>query len=200
MQKILEKRERALGTKLFLKAERCSSPKCALVRRPARPGVHGGRRHTFSDYGKELQEKQKMQFTYFVTNRQLRNLFRKFEGSPEDILKTLEMRLDRVVFLLGLAASPRVARQTVSHGHILVNGRKVTIPSYCVTLGDAVTVRNESRASLMFQDIPLKSKYTPPSWLEADPEALTGKCVSVPPVHETRFPFNVHAVGEFYSR
>src|SRR3989338_11242533 len=98
-KQIKEKTERALGTRLFLKAERCNSPKCVMIRRPYRPGQHGQKRHTVSEYGKQLQEKQKIQYIYGLNNRQMMNLFRKF-NEKEKLLSALEHRLDRVVFLL----------------------------------------------------------------------------------------------------
>ena len=113
----------------------------------------------------------------------------------------LETRLDRVVYLLGLAGSPRVARQLVSHGHIQVNGRKVTIPSFRVRIHDVIQVRPESRKAKIFEEISLKMKqYTPPVWLKISKEELKGECVAMPNFEETVFPFNVSLVGQFYSK
>ncbi|MCL4404356.1 30S ribosomal protein S4 [Patescibacteria group bacterium] len=199
MKSIKEKKERALGVKLFIKADRCNSPKCVTVRRPYRPGVHGqARRRQPSEYGRELKEKQKLQIIYGLTNRQMMNLFG--AKSPDDILKHLEKRLDRVVFLLGLAKSTRIARQLVSHGHILVNGRKVTIPSYYVKVGEKIEIRPESRGSKLFEDIQVRLKqYTPPAWLKLDAQNLKGECVEEPVV-EGSLPFDINLVGEFYAR
>ena len=199
MKSIKEKKERALGVKLFIKADRCNSPKCVTVRRPYRPGVHGqDRRRQPSEYGRELKEKQKLQIIYGLNNRQMMNLFG--SKSPEEILKHLEKRLDRVVFLLGLAKSPRIARQLVSHGHILVNGRKVTIPSYYVKVGDKIEIRPESRPSKLFEDVQLRLKqYTPPAWLKLDAANLKGECIEEPVV-ESSLPFDINLVGEFYAR
>ncbi len=199
MKSIKEKKERALGVKLFIKADRCNSPKCVTVRRPYRPGVHGqDRRRQPSEYGRELREKQKLQIIYGLNNRQMTNLFG--TRSPEEILKRLEKRLDRVVFLLGLAKSPRIARQLVSHGHIVVGGRKVTIPSYYVKVGDKIEIRAESRGSKMFEDIQMRLKsYTPPAWLKLDAVNLRGECVEEPVV-EGSLPFDINLVGEFYAR
>ena len=171
-----------MGVKLFIKAERCNSPKCAMVRHPYRPGMHGQKyRKVLSDYGRQLQEKQKAQLLYGLTNRQMQNLFS--HHSREEILLRLETRLDHVVFLLGFAKSPRIARQLVSHGHILVNGRKVTIPSFRVTIGDRIRIRPESRESKVFEDIHAHLKHhAVPSWLELNAEQLEGKCVSNPPM------------------
>ncbi len=199
MQSIKEKKERSLGVKLFIKADRCNSPKCVTVRRPYKPGVHGqDRRRQPSEYGRELREKQKLQIIYGLNNRQMTNLF---DGkSPAEIMKRLECRLDRVVFLLGLAKSPRIGRQLVSHGHILVDGRKVTIPSYYVKVGDKIEIRPESRASKLFEDIQMRLKqYAPPAWLKLDAANLKGECVGEP-VIEGSLPFDINLVGQFYAR
>lgn len=196
--KTIEKKERALGTKLFLKAERCNSPKCVTIRRPYRPGVHGQKRHSISEYGRQLHEKQKIQITYGLNNRQMRGLFK---NHREKIIALLETRLDRVVYLLGLAASPRIARQLVSHGHIVVNGRKVTIPSYHVKIGDVIGIRSESRLIKIFEDLRTKLKqYEPPVWLVLDKEKLEGKCLAGPDASNTNFPFDSNLVVQFYSR
>ncbi len=199
MKPVKEKKERSLGVKLFLKAERCNSPKCVTVRRPYRPGVHGqSHRRQPSEYGRELQEKQKLQLIYGLNNRQMMNLFS--TKSPDEILKRLEKRLDRVVFLLGFAKSPRIARQLVSHGHILVNGRKVTIPSYYVKVGEKIEIRPESRSSKMFEDVQMRLKqYNPPTWLKLDAPNLRGECVGEPMVTGS-LPFDINLVGEFYAR
>jgi len=192
--------ERALGTRLFLKAERCNSPKCVMIRRPYRPGQHGQKRHTVSEYGKQLQEKQKIQYIYGLNNRQMMNLFRKF-NEKEKLLSALEHRLDRVVFLLGIVDSPRIARQLISHGHITVNGRKVTIPSFSVRTGDIVSIRPESRKIKLFEGLQDKfKKYTPPEWLRLHPEELKGECVKELDATATEFPFDVTLVGEFFAR
>ena len=196
--KVKEKKERTLGTKLFIKAERCNSPKCVMVRKPYRPGVHGQKRHSVSDYGRQLQEKQKIGVIYGLNNRQLQNLFRE---AGEKVLVILERRLDRVVFYLGLARSPRVARQLVGHGHILVNGRKVTISSYQVRVGDVVSIRAESKNQKIFEDMLAKSKqYNPPVWLKLNREDFSGECLSMPKFEEVNLPFDIDLVGQFYSR
>ncbi|MFH0712893.1 MAG: 30S ribosomal protein S4 [Candidatus Jorgensenbacteria bacterium] len=200
MKRIKEKKERSLGTRLFIKAERCSSPKCVMIRRPYRPGVHGQsrRRRSISEFGRQLQEKQKIQITYGLNNRQMRNLF---QGPLEKALVILEKRLDRVTYLLGLAASPRVARQIISHGHITVNGRKVTIPSYSVKIGDVISIRTESRGGKMFEELGMKLKqYEPPSWLKLDKENLKGECIENPKLGEINASFNLNLVGQFYAR
>ncbi|MBI5733047.1 30S ribosomal protein S4 [Candidatus Jorgensenbacteria bacterium] len=199
MRPLKEKKERSLGVKLFLKAERCNSPKCVTVRRPYRPGVHGQKRKTLTEYGRQFQEKQKIQIYYGLTNRQMRELFR--SSSKDKIVERLQHRLDQAVFLLGFGSSPRVARQLVSHGHILVNNRKVTVPSYYVTIGDVIAVRSMSRSTHLFDDIALKLKqYTPPPWLTLNADELKGECVVPASADNTTFPFDINLVGEFYSR
>lgn len=201
MQRIKEKKERALGTKLFLKAERCNSPKCVMVRRPNRPGAHGKKRHSISEYGRQLQEKQKIQLLYGLNNRQMMALFRKSKDKGK-LLQSLEHRLDHVVFLFGFAGSSRIARQIISHGHILVGGRKVTVPSFRVKVGDVISVRPESKKLKIFDEITEKlKKYTPPSWLKLHGvEEIKGECIKLCDPTETQFPFDVNLVGEFYSR
>ncbi len=136
------------GIKLYLKGERCDSPKCALERRPYPPGMRRVRRAKLSDYGIRLREKQKVKRYYGVYERQFRRFFemaRRTKGATGDaLLAILERRLDNVVHRLGFAVNRRQARQMVAHGHILVNGRRVTIPSYLVRPGDTITIKKAS--------------------------------------------------------
>lgn len=201
MKKIKEKRERALGARLFIKAERSASPKAAIVRRPYRPGQHGQKRHSISEFGKQLNEKQKMQIIYGLTNRQLSILFNKYNDKKR-VLATLEHRLDHVVLLLGIAGSTRVARQMVSHGHITVNERKVTIPSFNVKVKDVIAVRKESRKSKLFEDLSSRlKKQKTPSWLSIiSSEECKGQCIKSIDAEEMQIPFDINLVGEFYSR
>lgn len=199
---VKEKKERALNTRLFLKAERCNSHKCVMVRRPYPPGEHGNdnQRRRTSEYGRQLQEKQKIQIVYGLTNKQMRNLFIEYAGNPEKIVDKLERRLDTVVNKLGIAKSQRIARQMVSHGHIWVNGRKVTIPSFNVSEGDEVTIRPKSQSLQMFDDLDVRlKKYETPDWLEIDKDEVVGKLVGHPPVEAIQ-PFDINLVGEFYTR
>jgi small subunit ribosomal protein S4 len=198
-RKIKEKKERALGVKLFLKAERCNSPKCALVRKPYPPGMHGqGSRRILSDYGRQLKEKQKLQVVYGLNNKQVSNLFKNFK--LDEIPLILERRLDKVVYNLGFAKSLRIGRQLVLHGHILVNGKKVTIPSYLASKGDKISIRPESMNKKVFSDLKdlLKQKEVP-LWLKLDVEKMVGEVIALPPKGE-RLPFDISLVAEFYSR
>lgn len=199
MKRITEKQERALGVKLFIKADRCSSPKCVMARRPSRPGQHGERRQTKTDYGKQLMEKQKIQWYFGLTDRQMRRIFA--EPSPQAIRETLEHRLDQVVFQIGLAKSPRIARQLVSHGHILVNGRRASAPSCLLRPGDAVSIRPESRGSKQFEELFERLKqHTPPTWLKLDPNTASGTVTAKSTTGDATFPFDITVVSQFYAR
>ncbi len=199
MRRIKEKRERSLGTKLFLKADRCNSPKCVTVRRPQRPGQHGGKRQkNISDFGRQLQEKQKIKIFFGLNDHQMQKLF---NGPKEQVAMKLRERLDFVTYLLGFAKSPRIARQMVSHGHIRVDGKKVTIPSFRVAVGEKIEVRPESRDSKLFEGIQERLKTVEvPKWLKLDAEKLEGECVAQSNLEEERFPFDINLVGQFYSR
>lgn len=204
MLRIKEKKERALGVKLGLKPFRCSSPKCAATRRPQRPGVHGGKyRRQISEYGQQLREKQKLRFTYGLSERQLANAFKKEKKSGgsigEMLINALERRLDNVVFRLGIAPSRSVARQLVSHGHIIVNGRKVTVPSYKVKVGDIVSIRPQSKDYSIFKDLPAKlERYDAPVWLQLDAKKMEGKVVSQP--KDVDAPFDMNLIVDYYSK
>jgi small subunit ribosomal protein S4 len=196
-----EKKERALGEKLFLKAERCNSHKCVMVRRPFPPGQHGQKqRRRPSEYGRQLMEKQKIAIVYGLTNKQMSNIFEKHAGDPKKIVSVLEKRLDRVVYYLGFAPSPRVARQIVSHGHIMVNGRKTNIPSYNVEEGDVISIRPQSSKNKLFEDLDTRlKKNKTPDWLKLDADKKEGKCIGEPE-EDAILPFDINLVGEFYSR
>jgi small subunit ribosomal protein S4 len=201
MRRVKEKTERALNTRLFLKGERCSSPKCALVRKPYKPGVHGQKRRfrKISEYGTQLQEKQKLQITYGLKGNTLQNLFNKYEKTK--VLTRLEERLDRTVFQGGLALSPRIARQLVSHGHIEVNGRKTTIPSHRLTKGDIIKVRESSRKLKSFEDLEtLTKRATLPSWIKVGKDMFTREYTNTPEIKTENLPFDIDLVGEYYSR
>ncbi|MEK7590251.1 MAG: 30S ribosomal protein S4 [Patescibacteria group bacterium] len=199
-----EKKERSLGVKLFLKPHRCSSPKCVTVRRPTKPGLHGKmRRRALSEYGQQLAEKQKIKFAYGIREAQMRKVFEsaaKHKGiTGEMIINFLERRLDNVVYRLGLALSRSVGRQLVGHGHILVNGRKVTIPSYAVKANDVIAIRPQSKDHPVFKDLAERLKqYEPPIWLFIDKSQLEGKVISLPKDFE--IPFDVTLVVDYYSK
>lgn len=201
-----EKRERALGVRLGIKGSRCGSPKCAMVRKPYAPGVHGKTREhgaALSDFGRQLQEKQKCKLSYGIDERALRRIFKralKRKGSTAlNLLELLELRLDNVVFRLGFAPSRSAARQLVIHGHIMVNRIKVRVPGYVVKAGDKISVRPESANLVIFKNIKESlQKYEPPAWLQVDAEALTGMVLSAP--GEMEAPFEVNALVETFSK
>ncbi|MEK7482088.1 MAG: 30S ribosomal protein S4 [Patescibacteria group bacterium] len=198
-----EKKERALGIKLQLKAERCAGPKCAMTRRPYRPGMHGGKRkRSVSEYGQQLIEKQKVKIIYGLREAQLRRLFKgnlKTGSIGRNIMTILERRLDNVVFRLGLAPSRIVARQYVNHGHFTVNGKKVTVPSFLAKTNDIISIKPSSKELLIFKNLPNTIKnYNPPEWLEIDKDKLEGKIKSLPQGAE--MPFDINLVVDYYSR
>lgn len=172
-----------------------------MIRRPSKPGIHGGkkgRRQTISEYGRQLQEKQKVQLTYGLNNRQMRRLFRG-KKEVQKALEVLERRLDNIVFRLGLADSRIIARQLINHGHFLVNGRKVNIPSYRMKIGDKVGIDSHSRQLKIFESLELKlKKIELPKWLKLDKEKLTGGLIDKP--QDINLPFDLNLVVEHYSR
>lgn len=199
-----EKKERALGERLQLKGERCKSPKCAMIRKPYRPGMHGKkRRRALSDFGRQLQEKQKFKISYNLNEGNLRQLFNKAAkktGSVADrLLELLESRLDNVVFRLGFAPSRAMARQLLIHGHITVNGRRVRAPGYEVKPDDVIAIRKESADKIPFKELreSLK-KYELPSWLYLDIDKLEGKVLSRP--KDMTLPFEINLLVESFSK
>ena len=202
--KAKEKKERALGIKLFLKSDRCNSPKCAMVRRPYKPGAHGKsrRRGSLSEYGQQLLEKQKLKISYGIKEAQLRKIFKEAAKSiaiGQTVINLIERRLDNIIFRLGLAGSRIVARQFISHGHILVNGKKMKTSSSVLRIGDNVSINPSSLSLLIFKDLPNTiSKYNPPEWLEGNNEKLEGKIKSSP--IDIEVPFDINMVVDYYSR
>lgn len=198
------RKERALGTPLQLKPFRSASPKSAILRRPQRPGQHGAsRRRAPSEFGEQLKEKQKFKYTYGLREAQIRNTFKKASKSPSNtgplFISLLERRLDNVVFRLGLAPSRSVARQVVGHGHIQVNKRRVSAPSYQVKANDVIRIRPESKDHPVFKDLGEKlKKYETPSWLSIDPVSFEGKVVTLPVNVES--PFDISLVVDYYSK
>ncbi len=203
-----EKKERALGERLGLKGERCASPKCAAVRKPYRPGVHGPvrgsrRRGALSEFGRQLKEKQKFKISYGLDERNLRQVFllaKRAKGSASDkLLEFLERRLDNVVFRLGMAPSRGAARQLIVHGHILVNKKRVRSPSFYLRSGDVVGVKigSESTTAIARRKEVL-AKYETPSWLELDREKLEGRVLSLP--KEIKPPFDINLLVESFSK
>lgn len=193
------------GIKLYLKGERCYTDKCALEKRPYPPGQHGRRRTKLTQYAVQLRAKQAMKRMYGVLERQFKRYFmeaQRRKGVTGDYLvQIVESRLDNVVFRLGFATSRRQARQLVNHGHFMVNGRKVDIPSYRLRPGDVVEVRPKSRdIEPIKRAADLARERTPYSWLEVDYDELRGTFLRYPERDEIDLPVDVQAIVELYSK
>ncbi len=196
------------GEKLFLKGDRCFSPKCAIERRSYPPGQHGRQgqfRRKESDYGLQLREKQKARRLYGVFERQFRRYFREAQRQKGltgiNLLIILERRLDNVIYRLGLASSRAQARQLVSHGHFDVNGRKTNVSSFLVSPGDIVSVRDNSKKLTYFKEVAKNLDVTRlPDWLRLDPKNLTGQVVNEPTRDHIDVTLNEQLIVEFYSR
>jgi small subunit ribosomal protein S4 len=193
------------GEKLFLKGERCYTNKCSVSRRGYAPGQHGQSRKKLSEYGLQLREKQKARRYYGVLESQFRKYFqmavRKKGVTGENLLQILELRLDNVVYRLGLATSRPEARQLVRHGHFTVNGSKVNIPSYLTKLGDTIAVVEKSKSSPKMKAIvDITSGKTIPKWLELDAENLTSKIVALPSREDVDLPLKENLIVELYSK
>ncbi|MBF6605516.1 MAG: 30S ribosomal protein S4 [Candidatus Limnocylindrales bacterium] len=193
------------GAKLFLKGSRCYTKKCAFERRPTPPGQHGVRRRKVGEFGLQLREKQKVRRVYSVLERQFKNYFDAAEARPgvtgENLLRMLELRLDNVVYRMGFASSRAQARQLVNHGHFAVNGRPTNIPSYQLSSGDRIAVR-ESRVG---RD-PFKTaketlrSHQGPEWLAVDAATLAGSIADLPRRDQMPLDLNEQLVVEYYSR
>ena len=198
---------RRFGEKLMLKGDRCTTPKCPLEKRNSPPGEHSSdrRRGRMSERGLQLQEKQKVRFTYGVLEKQFRRLFAEAKKRPgatgETLLQLLERRLDNVVYRLGFADSRAQARQIVRHGHILVNGRRTDIPSFLVKAGDLIKWREGSKKTEYYKTMVEKIEgKVMPTWLSLDKESMTGKVLSLPSKDDIEAAFNEKAIVEYYSR
>ncbi len=197
------------GEKLFLKGQRCYTPKCAIDRRSYPPGEHGReaqfRRRRVSDYSRQLREKQKTRRIYGVTERQFRRYYRQAVQqrglTGENLLAMLERRLDNVIYRLGYADSRAQARMLVTHGHFNVNGRRTDIPSMLVKPGDEIAVREGSRKRTFFKELPAMAEgKTVPAWLERDLDGLSGRVLKLPTRQDVDASLNETLVVEYYSR
>jgi small subunit ribosomal protein S4 len=193
------------GLKLFLKGSRCYTKKCSFERRSTPPGMYAQRRRKSSEYGLQLREKQKVRKSYSVLERQFRNYFEKAAKhsgmTGVDLLRMLEMRLDNVVFRMGLASSRAQARQLVSHGHFAVNERATNIPSFGTKVGDRIEVRESRRGREHFKTTAetIKSAQVP-EWVSIDATKLSGSVLSEPTREQMPLEFNEQLVVEYYSR
>jgi small subunit ribosomal protein S4 len=197
---------RRQGMKLFLKASRCFTDKCAIEKRGYAPGEHGkNRRAKESNYGLQLREKQKARRIYGLLERQFRNYFTKASEAKgvtgEVLLQMLERRLDNIVFRMGFAGNRAAARQLVRHGHVLVNGRKVDIPSFLVRAGDEVAIRDKSKSLLVVQHARESRKgQTGPEWIEVNGDSLVGRILNIPTRDSIPVPINEQLIVELYSK
>jgi small subunit ribosomal protein S4 len=192
------------GIKLFLKGSRCFGEKCAIERRNYPPGQHGLSRTKLTNYGIQLREKQKAKRIYGVLESQFRRYFHMAErergGTGENLLKLLERRLDNVVFRLGMAASRREARQMVGHGHIQINGRKVSIPSYIVRVGEIVQLRPTSKMQERVADNLTAGRSPVPPWLDLDVNDKKGTVRGLPIRDDIQIPVQEQMIVELFSK
>jgi len=200
-----EKLERRLGVDLGLKGERRLAGKSALERRPYPPGQHGQRRSKLSEYGQQLQEKQKAKFMYGVSEKQFRSLFKEAnrrEGNTGEILlQLLEQRLDNVVYRMGFATTRAFARQLVNHGHVLVDGKRVNIPSFRVKPGQKIEIREKSKNNPQIQrSIELTNQTGMVDWVDVDKEKLFGIFTRIPEREEISIPVEERLIVELYSK
>jgi len=200
---------RAEGQKLFLKGERCLTPKCSIDRRPYPPGEHGKKasfRRKTSDFGMQLREKQKARRFYGIMEKQFRSYFKKAssrKGLTGTILLTLlENRLDNVVYRLGFADSRPQARQLIRHGHFQINSRKTDIPSFQVNVGDVIEVRSTSQSKVYFKDRAqaMQATVQTPGWLSVSPADMKGSILAEPSREDIDIPLNEQLIVEYYSR
>ena len=193
------------GKKLFLKGDRCYTGKCAIERRAYAPGQHGQNRSKNSEYGLQLRAKQAARRYYGIQEGQFHKYFlmaeRKTGMTGENLLKICESRLDNVVYTLGWASSRAEARQLVTHGHFVVNGSKVDIPSYLLKAGDTVSIKSKSRDSVKIKAVLEANASRPvPTWLSLDANNLEAKVVALPEREQITTPVEEHLIVEFYSK
>jgi small subunit ribosomal protein S4 len=193
------------GAKLYLKGDRCYSEKCAYTRKAYPPGDHGQGRQKITEYGMQLREKQKARRIYGVLERQFKRYFKEADRrkgvTGEILLQILESRLDNMLYRMGFARSRTDARQLLRHGHYMINGRKVDIPSYLVRPGDLIAVREKSKNSSFFKELAeWGAAQGTVSWLEVDRDNMSGKVIRLPSRDELDIPITEHLIVELYSR
>lgn len=205
------KRCRRMGTKLFLKGDRCNTSKCAMVKRNYAPGAHGqkaagGKGSRMTGYGLQLREKQKAKATYGILERQMQRYYDTAIGTKGDtsaiLFKILESRFDNVVFRAGFTANRKLARQLVNHKHFLVNGKRVNIPSYAIKLNDKISIDKNSLQKAPFKDLSekLKANREMTDWLNVDGKELTVVKIGEPNILKTVPNYDIRQIIEFYSR
>jgi small subunit ribosomal protein S4 len=200
-----EKLERRLGVDLGMKGERRLAGKSALEKRPYAPGQHGQRRTKISEYGMQLREKQKAKFMYGVSEKQFRSLFkeasRKEGNTGELLIQLLEQRLDNVVYRMGFATTRAFARQLVNHGHVLVDGKRVDIPSFRVKAGQKIEIREKSKANpQIVRSMELTNQTGIVEWVDVDKEKLFGIFTRLPEREEVKIPVEERFIVELYSK
>ncbi len=185
----------------------CGREKCAIKRKPYPPGEHGRAfRRNVSEFGTQLREKQKVKFSYGLRERQFRNyvdkaIQQKGMTAGDALLAALEKRLDNAVYRAGLAPTRGAARQMVGHGHITVNGKRVTIPSYSLRVGDEIGIRQLSSAKKLYTDLGMRlKKFIAPEWMDLSKEVFSAKVIAPPVVAELSKNYNANVIIEFYSR
>jgi len=194
------------GTKLFLKGTKCASEHCPLEKRNFPPGQHGkDRKPKIVGYGLQLHEKQKAKRMYFTLEGQFRAYYEKANRAPgvtgELLIQQLERRLDNVAFRLGFAISRRQARQVVRHGHVMVNGKKVNIPSFQVSVGDEIAIReNAKKLIIIEQGVQYAAQNPVPAWLEINFENMSGRVLHLPRRTDVDLPVNEQLIVELYSK
>ena len=191
------------GCKLFLKGERCLSSKCAIERKAAAPGVHGAARKKPTEYSLQLREKQKVKRTYGLLEKQFKKYYNMAENMKgivgENMLSLLERRLDNVVYRMGIGSSRAESRQIVNHGHIAVNGKRVNIPSFLVSVDDVIAIRESKKELPMFKELK-DMKIVLPKWLEFNASSLTGKVTALPQRDDIDLNVKEHLIIELYSK
>jgi small subunit ribosomal protein S4 len=196
---------RRLGTKLFLKGTRCDTPKCPIEKDNRPPGQHGAKRVRLTEYGIHLREVQRAKKMYGVLQRQFRRYYAEAIAKPGNtgdyLIQTLERRLDNVVYRLRMGTSRAHARQLILHGHIRVNGRKVTVPSYPTEAGDVIEpARRERSVKIVKEALALKKDVEVPSWLKLVEDPPQGTVVSLPTAQELQVPVESQLIVEYMSR
>ncbi|NLN48547.1 MAG: 30S ribosomal protein S4 [Clostridiales bacterium] len=193
------------GMKLYLKGDRCYTDKCAIARRNYAPGQHGQGRKKTSNYGLQLREKQKVRRIYGILEKQFRLYFVKAEKmkgvTGENLLSLLEKRLDNVVYRMGFGESRAESRQLVRHGHFTVNGKKVDIPSFQVSLNDLIAVKANSKSTEKFKELAEAAEAkNPPQWLSVNAEMMEARVISLPTREDIDMPIEEHLIVELYSK
>ena len=191
--------------KLFLKGERCYSDKCALTRRAKIPGVHADSRKKTTEYGLQLREKQKTKRIYGLQEKQFHSYYEEAERmkgvTGANMLILLEKRLDNVVYRMGIGSSRSQARQFVNHGLITVNGKRVTIPSYQIKVGDVVSIKENKQEQPLFVELKQSKKAANlPKWLDFDPATLTGTVLAAPTREDIDMSIQEHMIVELYTK